>query len=170
METHLLKQLAQINWQPTVKPSQAVRCWLDERQSMTKRLERHCLQQVIVVPQREKFIDYPQLLPHEQAQLAVDNGYWLREVIMYGDGKPWIVGRTLVPKKTLDNELGLQHLGSTPLGRYLFSSAHFARDNIYYGQLQSLWARYSTLRLADNPLLLTELFLADSPAYLTDPL
>ena len=168
METILLNQLAAINWQTTARPNPVIASWLAERQSMTQRLTGYCHQQLMVAPQVERFIDYAQLLLHEQQQLAVDERYWLREVIMYGDGKPWLVGRTIVPQKTLINEAGLATLGDTPLGRYLFSAPHFARDSIHYGQMQQLWARYSCLRLAKNPLLLTELFLLDSPIYSTD--
>jgi len=86
--------------------------------------------------------------------------------VLCGDGVPWLVGRTVVPETTLDGpELALQKLGTTPLGRYLFSSSTLTRDFIQIGRSAELWGRRSRLRLSDKPLLLTELFLPASPFY-----
>ena len=92
--------------------------------------------------------------------------YWLREIILYADGEPWLAGRTVVPESTLCGpELALQQLGKTPLGRYLFTSSTLTRDFIEIGRDAALWGRRSRLRLSGKPLLLTELFLPASPLY-----
>lgn len=139
--------------------------WLLLEDSMTKRFEQHC-SKVTVRIVREGFIDpnsddvpEAELLPHARR-------YWLREIILCGDDVPWLLGRTVVPETTLDGpELALQKLGSTPLGRYLFSSSTLMRDYIQVGRSAEMWGRRSRLRLSGKPLLLTELFLPASPLY-----
>lgn len=138
--------------------------WLLLEDSMTVRFEQHC-QNVSVTVIHERFVQAGAatealgLLPEEPR-------YWLREIVLYGDGIPWLAGRTLIPASTLSGpELALQHLGSTPLGRYLFTASTLIRDFIQIGQHDALWGRRSLLRLSDKPLLLTELFLPASPLY-----
>ncbi|WP_332060499.1 chorismate lyase [Bartonella sp. CB74] len=142
--------------------------WLMETGSMTRRLENYCTC-VRVEPQRECFITRDKL-EEEAEHLPNSTRYWLREVILMGDNQPWLLGRTVIPQETLseDNQ-ALMSLGSVPLGRYLFSSGQLTRDYIHIGRQNTLWARRSRLRLADKPLLLTELFLSASPLYTTNP-
>lgn len=138
--------------------------WLLLEDSMTKRFEQYC-NQVTVRIVREAFISQDECLP-EASLLPPSEHYWLREIILCGDGEPWLLGRTVMPKSTLDGpELALQRLGSTPLGRYLFSSSSLTRDYIQIGRSEALWGRRSRLRLSGKPLLLTELFLPNSPLY-----
>jgi len=141
--------------------------WLDERGSMTQRFEQYC-QTVTVEPQRQQFITQ-QALGDEQALLPASQRYWLREVRMFGDGVPWLEGRTVIPEQTLSgSDRGLLDLNTTPLGRYLFKDNRLTRDYIQIGRQGELWARRSLLRLSGNPLLLTEVFLPASPVYQID--
>nr|WP_320412391.1 chorismate lyase [Candidatus Regiella insecticola] len=97
---------------------QSIASWLDERGSMTQRFERYC-QTVTVEPQRQQFITQ-QALGDEQELLPASQRYWLREVRMFGDGVPWLEGRTVIPEQTLSgSDRGLLDLNTTPLGRYL---------------------------------------------------
>ena len=105
-------------------------------------------------------------LGEERDALPVSERYWLREVIMYGDGQPWLVGRTVIPPSTLEaSSSALMNIGDKPLGHYLFQQEQLARDYIHIGRSQDAWARRARLRLFDQPLLITELFLPPSPAY-----
>jgi chorismate--pyruvate lyase len=141
--------------------------WLMELGSMTRRFERYC-ERVHVEPQRECFISREQL-GEEVEHLPESPRYWLREIVLFGDNQPWLLGRTVIPQETLTGpDLALVDLGTLPLGRYLFSSDALTRDYIHIGQQENLWARRSRLRLAGKPLLLTELFLPDSPIYRAD--
>ncbi|WP_208541502.1 MULTISPECIES: chorismate lyase [Bartonella] len=143
-----------------------IKDWLMEPGSMTRRLERYCTQ-IHIEPQRECFITYDEL--EEEAEHLPDTSrYWLREIVLMGDNQPWLLGRTVIPQETLDDHNQLTNLGNVPLGRYLFNSKELTRDYIHIGQKDALWARRSRLRLADKPLLLTELFLIASPIYKTD--
>ncbi|EIC82815.1 chorismate lyase [Serratia sp. M24T3] len=139
--------------------------WLLEMGSMTRRFEQHCAK-VSVTPQREGFISREELSDEEAAQLPPSERYWLREVVLFGDEVPWLLGRTVIPVETLTGpDHALVDLGTLPLGRYLFSGNQLSRDYIHLGQQAKHWARRSRLRLSDKPLLLTEIFLTASPVY-----
>lgn len=138
--------------------------WLLLEDSMTKRFEQQG-KQVSVILLREAFIT-DELTDDERRLLPEDDRYWLREILLCADGEPWLAARTVVPASTLSGpELALQRLGTTPLGRYLFTSSTLTRDFIEVGRYDSLWGRRSRLRLGGKPLLLTELFLPASPLY-----
>ncbi|EIW7950423.1 chorismate lyase [Salmonella enterica] len=138
--------------------------WLLLEDSMTKRFEQQG-KRVSVTLIREAFVGQSEV---EEASglLPSESRYWLREILLCADGEPWLAGRTVVPESTLCGpEQVLQHLGKTPLGRYLFTSSTLTRDFIEIGRDATLWGRRSRLRLSGKPLLLTELFLPASPLY-----
>lgn len=170
MAENVLSQLSAINWLPEGSPllTAPLLDWLMEEDSMTRRFERHC-DKVTVEVQREGFISSEEA-GEEIALLPLEPRYWLREILLCGDGKPWLAGRTLVPESTLNGpEEMLQHLGTRPLGRYLFASSTLTRDFIEPGVVEGLWGRRSRLRLSGKPLLLTELFLPPAPLYQSVP-
>lgn len=138
--------------------------WLLLEDSMTKRFEQQG-KKVTVTLIREGFVT-PDEIVEERDHLPDEARYWLREILLCADGEPWLAGRTVVPESTLSGpELALQKLGSTPLGRYLFTSSTLTRDFIDIGRHEQLWGRRSRLRLGSKPLMLTELFLPASPLY-----
>jgi len=142
----------------------ALRDWLLLEDSMTKRFEQQG-KRVTVTIIREDFVGQDEVA-EELALLPKEARYWLREILLCADGEPWLAGRTVVPESTLNGpELQLQQLGTTPLGRYLFTSSTLTRDFIEIGKDADLWGRRSRLRLSGKPLLLTELFLPASPLY-----
>ncbi|EJF88244.1 hypothetical protein ME1_00702 [Bartonella vinsonii subsp. arupensis OK-94-513] len=161
--------LPPLKWLSDQDPSipENIRDWLMEANSMTLRLKNYCTC-IRVEPQRECFITRDKL-KEEAKHLPVSSRYWLREVILMGDNQPWLLGRTVIPQETLlEHNQALMHLGTTPLGHYLFNSGKLTRDYIHIGQQDALWARRSRLRLTNKPLLLTELFLTASPLYTTN--
>ncbi|WP_340621388.1 chorismate lyase [Xenorhabdus siamensis] len=138
--------------------------WLMEVGSMTHRFEQHC-HHVTVAPFRECFITTADI-GDESEHLPVSEKYWLREIVLYGDNIPWLLGRTVIPEETLTGpDKKLVDVGTVPLGRYLFSGNNLTRDYIQIGQQGQRWARRSLLRLSKKPLLLTEVFLPASPVY-----
>ncbi|WP_034911437.1 MULTISPECIES: chorismate lyase [Erwinia] len=166
MADNALLQLRAMTWLTDSSPllTAPLLDWLMEEDSMTRRFERHC-GQVTVEIQHEGFISADEA-GEEATLLPLSTKYWLREILLCGDGVPWLAGRTLVPESTLMGpEQMLQQLGTRPLGRYLFSSSTLTRDFIEPGQVEGLWGRRSRLRLSDKPLLLTELFLPPAPLY-----
>ena len=76
-----------------------LRDWLLLEDSMTKRFEQFC-RKVHVDIIREGFIG-PELPDDERACLPQESRYWLREIVLCGDGEPWLIGRTVVPESTL---------------------------------------------------------------------
>ncbi|WP_086108835.1 chorismate lyase [Xenorhabdus vietnamensis] len=138
--------------------------WLMEVGSMTCRFEQYC-QQVSVTPFRECFITAEEL-GDESKHLPLSEKYWLREIVLYGDNIPWLLGRTVIPTETLTGpDRQLVDVGTAPLGRYLFSGNNLTRDYIQIGRQEDRWVRRSLLRLSGKPLLLTEVFLPESPVY-----
>ena len=138
--------------------------WLLLEDSMTKRFEQQG-KKVTGTLIRGGVVT-PDEIVEERDHLPDEARYWLREILLCADGEPWLAGRTVVPESTLSGpELALQKLGSTPLGRYLFTSSTLTRDFIDIGRHEQLWGRRSRLRLGGKPLMLTELFLPASPLY-----
>lgn len=151
-------------WQSVPK----VDVWLFETQSMTERLERYC-HQVTVKRVREGYCTVKSLLNHEQQTLRaqIAQVYWRREVVLYGDNQAWLLGRTILPiTENFSLPQHISQLGETPLGRQLFTDPTLTRDFIEPGKSGALYGRRSLLRVSQQPLLLTELFLADAPMYL----
>ena len=168
MSENALPLLRAIKWLPESSPllTASLLDWLMEEDSMTRRFEGHC-QHVTVNLLREGFISRDEA-GSDAILLPEDQRIWVREIELCGDGVPWLVACTLVPESTLVGpEQRLQHLGTVPLGRYLFSSSTLTRDFIDVGCSGGLWGRRSRLRLSGKPLLLTELFLPASPLYRT---
>ncbi|PWC13279.1 chorismate lyase [Brenneria roseae subsp. americana] len=141
--------------------------WLMETGSMTQRLETYCTQLTVELC-NERFVISSELCD-EREHLPASERYWLREVVLYGDERPWLFGRTLIPLQTLEGAgSGLKAIGDEPLGRYLFQQETLTRDYIHTGCCAGLWARRSRLCLSGSPFLLTELFLPEAPLYFTD--
>ncbi|MCX8958810.1 chorismate lyase [Erwinia psidii] len=166
MNDPALSTLRALEWLPISSPllNAPLLEWLMEEDSMTRRFELHC-RQVTVNVLHEGFITAGQV-GAEAVLLPPASQYWLREILLCGDGVPWLAGRTVVPDSTLNGpEQMLQRLGTRPLGRYLFASSTLTRDFIEPGQVDGLWGRRSRLRLSGKPLLLTELFLPPAPLY-----
>lgn len=138
--------------------------WLTETGSMTRRFES-CSAHIFVEPLFEGFSN-DRILTAEREQLPSGPQYWLREIILYGDGSPWLWARTIIPQQTLtEDDRTLMTLNKTPLGHYLFRSGRLSRDYLEIAQCGNLWGRRSRLRLSGKPLLLTEVFLPSSPLY-----
>ncbi|SUB69175.1 Chorismate--pyruvate lyase [Pluralibacter gergoviae] len=96
--------------------------WLLLEDSMTQRFEQQ-KKRVTVTLLREEWVTGADI-ESERPLLADEPRYWLREILLCADGEPWLAGRTVVPESTLNGpELALRQLGTTPLGRYLFTSS-----------------------------------------------
>ena len=95
MSHDALRQLRALHWLPASSPqlSAPLLDWLMEEDSMTRRFEQHC-QQVTVKLIREAFIGAEEI--SEEAEfLPADPRFWLREIVLCGDGEPWLIGRTV---------------------------------------------------------------------------
>lgn len=139
----------------------AIQDWLFEKGSLTARLKRACHQFEVKV-RSEKWIE--KTFENETALLPIAP-YWCREVVLYGDGKPWIEARTLIAKDLLACYQALSVLGNNPIGEWLFSQAP-ERLLIQWAQdpKSGRYARRSLFSIQKMPLLISELFLENSPA------
>lgn len=100
----------------------------------------------------------------------------IREVLLYGNGQPWVYARSVLPERTLDGKSRyLRTLDNRPLGELLFSQPDTRRGPIVLNQLERnprcqlaeldemtprAWGRRSTFWLHDKPLLVAETFLS----------
>ncbi|MBT0725102.1 chorismate lyase [Rosenbergiella sp. S61] len=170
MHDHSMQQLMTHNFRALIdgECTPDIHSWLVDESSMTARLEAYCQKLEVRVVKEGFFPEHA--LTAEEYCLVVDQAgkqrFWLREVQLIVDGKPWLAGRTVIPESTLQGpEAALMALGTRPLGHYLFQTSSLCRDFLTPGMISGLWARRSLLRLAGKPLLVTEMFLPASPLY-----
>ncbi|SHF29522.1 chorismate lyase [Microbulbifer donghaiensis] len=99
----------------------------------------------------------------------------VREVLLYGRGRPWVYARSVLPMRSLQGKSRyLRSLDNRPLGELLFSEPDIRRGPIVLNQLSrnphselaelaaegaNAWGRRSTFWLRDKPLLVAEVFL-----------
>ncbi len=162
--------------EPTL--SAAGRDWLSEYGSLTERIE------AIVGTMRLELLgeDMGALRPQEADLLGVSvtQPGRVREVVLFGPEQPWIYARTVIPQAT---SAQFERLGTRPLGRFLFSQPGMERKLLQVRQLHSghflhrkarthagntvdlLWARRCLWRWQDKSMLVSEVFLPDSPIY-----
>ena len=155
---------ARFTWQPEEAPEVQniplyVQHWLFEKGSLTAKLKQHCHQFEVKV-RSEKWIE--KTFENETALLPVES-YWCREVVLYGDGKPWVAARTLISKDLLIHYQSLFTLGDKPIGEWLFSLSA-KRVGIQWAKdpESGLYARRSLFLVQEMPLLISELFLENS--------
>ena len=162
-------------------PDARLRNWLLDTGSLTERLQAHCRDfQVQVLGQRQAPIsleEIQQLILPGQSYIASE--WQVREVILWGDGEPWVFARSLIPTVLCAAELA--NLGNQALGKLIFNDPRFLRqpfeichitqpkDRVAALQLnshQDLWGRRSVFKLDKLSMSVAELFLPQSPAYL----
>lgn len=171
MRADCLAALLAPNWQPLDNlawPSRQQAQWIADELSMTSKLKRYCQHfavELLSLQQQDK----TKLKPDER-QLLGDENCLVREVLLHGDGVPWVYARTLIPAASLiDDGAALASLGTAPLGEVVFASKKHGRDALVAAlvevQNQGLFARRSRLWLNDHPMLVAEIFLPNSPVY-----
>ena len=155
---------ARFTWQPEEASEVqniplSIQHWLFEKGSLTAKLKQQCHQFEVKV-QSEKWIE--KTFENETALLPAES-YWCREVVLYGDGKPWVEARTLISKALFTHYQSLSTLGDKPIGEWLFSlSPQRLRTQWAQDSASSLYARRSLFLVPEMPLLISELFLENS--------
>lgn len=138
--------------------------WLQETSSMTKRLKSYCKELNVKII-FEGFKNRGELVIDELI-LPEDDCYWVRDVILSGDGVPWLMGRTIIPKDTLSIMFDdIINLGKTPLGKFLFSQKDLIREFIHVGYTNGLPCRRSVLKVQGRKLMVAEAFYKESPMW-----
>lgn len=161
-----------LRWYPSVAAARLARApltrnatyWLTLQGSLTRALRQRCREQFAVRILTEGFQtpapDERQRLGLPERQVA-----WVREVQLCGDGRPWVLARTIFPLSTLSGpERRLRHLGRQPLGAFLFRDGRWQRDPFEAGLIQAprasepSLARRSCFRADGQQILVSEFF------------
>jgi chorismate--pyruvate lyase len=155
--------------------------WLLHPGSLTaalKHLSNHQFR-VQVLSQRWQ---QPSLEERRQLELRDRSRALIREVLLYGNGQPWVYARSVLPERSLAGKSRyLRSLDNRPLGQLLFSEPDIRRGPIVLNHLQRnprcqlpviqelhqrAWGRRSTFWLRGKPLLVAEAFLSSfAPAH-----
>lgn len=179
LSTSVLPSRAQLRWQPMsrwpvkLRPSAVLMDWLQNSGSLTARLISLSEGAFRVEVQRQGLaipaLGEQQALGMKRPALAL-----IREVVLVGEGHPWVFARSVVPITSLCGELRhLRKQNNRPLGAFLFSQPHLQRSPIAVvrisdrhayvpaklSQGQDLWGRRSIFYLGSKPLLVSEVFL-----------
>lgn len=154
----------------------ALRSWLSDRGSLTRRLKtRHA--DFRVIPIARGFA--PPYLDEAQAlRLRPKTHAYVRDVLLMGGGHIRVFAHSVLPRASLRGGWrGITRLGTKPLGEALFTDPRIrrlglairrldARDPLYRAArrhtgltARHLWARRSVFCLNGHPLLVTEVFL-----------
>ncbi len=98
--------------------------------------------------------------------IAPRHQVYVREVTLMVAGIRVVRARSVIPRATLTGpERQLLHLGTKPLGEFLFTHPKMVRGPIQFKQgridHREAWARRSVFYLNDKPLLVSEVFLPE---------
>jgi len=154
----------------------AYRAWLDDRGSLTRRIQQRCADfRVKVLSQRRARVQHDERLvsPRLRHRLA-----WVREVYLYCRRTPVVFARSVIEAEALHGAWRrLKRLGNQPLGAALFADPRIRRFPLRQKKLNrnhplyrracaglrvrppQLWARRSLFTLRGAPILVTEVFL-----------
>ena len=154
------------------------RDWLLDPGSLTHRLKQVCgaTFQVRVLRQSRC---RPRKDEARVLKLAPSQRGLIREVKLLCRGKPCVFARTVIPFSTLSGkQRRLAHLGSRPLGAFLFTDPTMRRGPVEISQMNrnhdlytrafaglkqrpsEIWGRRTVFYLGGKPLLVSEIFLA----------
>ncbi len=160
----------------------ALRAWLLDTASLTLRLQQLCPGRfrVRLLSQTwgKPFEDEARVLRMKSGSRAL-----IRQVQLLCGEEAWVYARTVIPVRSLSGRLQrLAHLGTRPLGGMLFADPGMQRGGVELARLGTgqamhaaatfhlasrpaeIWGRRTVFRLADKPLLVSEIFLPEFPA------
>ena len=172
-----------MTWQspvPAEIPDPYLKNWLLDTGSLTERLQSHCRQfDLQVLGQDEAPVTDSEFSVLEASDQQRQSGNWqVREVVLYGEGTPWVFARSVLPGELCQSDL--KGLGRSPLGQKLFNDDRFVRRPFEVCRLapasdflatldlpgcNELWGRRSVFAFQGMRMLVAEMFLPDSPAY-----
>lgn len=166
------------DWDSVTVPDAYLKNWLLDTGSLTERLQSQCRQfSVAVIGQRPIPLDLEEL-----NQLDGKNSnslkWHVREVMLLGDGRPWVFARSIIPQSLCEGDLA--QLGNKPLGKIIFNDSRFSRSGFQLCQVKnpnqwltgigvhnrtSLWGRRSVFSFENLKMSVAEVFLPEAPAY-----
>lgn len=154
--------------------------WLADRGSLTERLIDASDGQLLV-----DVISQIDMLPSSSEANVLNESQsspmLIRQVVLSGQGTPWIFARSAIPFSTLTGrQSSLRDINSQPLGAVLFNDPSMTRAPVQIArqtalsfsvpstvchQEEILWARRSVFLLDNKPLLVAEIFLPTFKPY-----
>ena len=162
-----------------------LRNWLLDTSSLTERIQSYCQQfSLTVIGQRQMAPELEEIARLNyglEAQVNVRSAkqlWQIREVILYGNGQPWVFARSILPQALCEQDFS--ELGNRPLGQIIFNDSRFVRqpfelisipakdnflDRIHIQSRSPLWGRRSLFNFEQHRLMVAEVFLPQSPAY-----
>jgi chorismate--pyruvate lyase len=158
----------------------SLQAWISKTQNLTQALRLHQLAIELALLSQGTAT-----LPLAEAELLGSAYGLVRQIYLKDTKHIYIYGRTIVPQATLTAYAeDFAKLGNSPIGdallhhnpkvqRSAFEFGYVLPDSLLYqdavhaytAQPEKLWARRSTFSLAGLPLLITELFFPELPAY-----
>ncbi|WP_341938128.1 chorismate--pyruvate lyase family protein [Marinimicrobium sp. C2-29] len=164
---------AEPRWTPGRAGPRHLQPWLLDQGSLTAKLVRESRGDFRVSVRRQG-LARPRL--SERRALGLGAGRWalVREVVLWGEGQPWVFARSVIPLTSLTGRLRqLRRLQTRPLGGFLFAQPDLERGPIELSRMtprnssvpaslqgeEALWGRRSIFRLEARPLLVSEVFL-----------
>lgn len=169
--SHCLSALREVEWHDPDQfsfPTPIAKDWLLEQGSLSRLLESYC--QTLSVDLLHNRIVPSERLNAQEIALLSHEACLLRKVVLKGDETAWVLGRTLIPQSSLQEQhVDLTAQGEIPLGLTVFSADNVKRDALQVGWAQveggRLLARRSRLWMNHKPMLVAELFLPTAPIY-----
>lgn len=161
-------------------PSQCLRNWLLDTSSLTERLQSQCTSfHLTLIGQRQAQITLEEFQRVSTPEQELNLEEWqVREVILWGDNKPWVFARSIIPQRLCESDF--VNLNNRPLGQLIFNDKRFKRmpfeltnmcqSKDFLAQLHihsetKLWGRRSAFTFEDLQMTVSEVFLPSSPAY-----
>ena len=180
---------------PASAPSAQCCEWLLNIESLTERLTQQCGTFSVSLLGQNTNVSGSAIAADELALVAHDDDTCqdlvVREVLLQGDGQPWVFARSIFPVALTQG--ALHELGDQPLGKLLFNDPRFQRQpfmvsfmpsesafvqhlltqNIISAEALALhlrthagiWARRSVFNYLEHHILVNEVFLPGVPAY-----
>lgn len=167
------------SWNPADRvsvPDPLLKNWLLDTGSLTERLQSQCMRfDLTLIGQRQM---QPEVEEMKQLSLSGDGRFQIREVILSGNGQPWVFARSVLPQALCDMDLA--NLGRRPLGQIIFNDERFVRQpfqllkidagdpfqtHIHVDPRFQLWGRRSVFQFNRLQLMVAEIFLPRCPAY-----
>lgn len=164
-------------------PSHQLHNWLLDTGSLTERLVAQCKKfELILIGQAQAGLSQEEYIQVADSEEPMSEEEWIiREVLLLGDGTPWVFARSVIPVKLWQTDF--TDLNTQPLGQRIFNDPKFSRmpfeitqisssnpffDKLGVSQARDLWGRRSTFKCEYMNMMVSEVFLPDSPAYWTD--
>ena len=135
--------------------------WLNETGSITQRISAQSnfkleiIEDSLGAAENEEYQSLQ--INHEKVRI--------REVILFGDAKPIVYARSIIPPMTSTlGYPGLGTIGSKPLGDLLFQSDAFSKTSITFAKFHSnkgdvVWGRRANYSVNNYPFSVMEVFL-----------